>query len=199
MGHCVLNVSRIDTLFLLHRITRHRLFKLTPPRSQRLTLSASFFCICVMVFFWVEAQAIELTNYFEVHLVKNVSTHPPAVTRIRNITASSFDLRIQGWEDSAATANDVHCIIVEEGAHTLPDGRQLEAHSVVSDQTNGQFATDGTWDQALMEDVSGSIVNTYSRPVVLGQVMSFNDNRASVIYVTGSGCRYCSWCWQCSC
>ncbi len=204
-------------MFLLHRITRHRLFKLTPPRSQRLTLSASFFCICVMVFFWVEAQAIELTNYFEVHLVKNVSTswqtvaldnsyanaivvctyqlqdftaaHPPAVTRIRNITASSFDLRIQGWEDSAATANDVHCIIVEEGAHTLPDGRQLEAHSVVSDQTNGQFATDGTWDQALMEDVSGSIVNTYSRPVVLGQVMSFNDNRASVIYVTDCAAR----------
>jgi len=158
------------------------------------------------------SHAIEMTSYMEVLLIKNVSTswqtvslgnsysdavvvctytlaafdaaNPPAVTRIRNITASSFDLRIQGWEDSAATANNVHCIIVDEGAHTLPDGRQLEAHSVVSDQTSGQFSTDGGWDQTLLEDVSASIVHTYDRPVVLGQVMSFNDNRASTIYVS---------------
>ncbi len=160
----------------------------------------------------VPAIAIEITSYMEVQLVKNVSTtwqtvsldnsygdaivvctynltafsaaHPPAVTRIRNITATSFDLRIQGWEDSAATANDVHCLIVDEGAHTLPDGRDIEAHKVVSDQTNGQFATDGDWDVALMEDVSASIVHSYTDPVVLGQVMSFNDNRASVVHVT---------------
>ncbi len=157
------------------------------------------------------ASAIDITSYMEVQLVKNVSTswqtvsldnsygdaivvctytltafsgaHPPAVTRIRNITATSFDLRIQGWEDSAATANDVHCLIVDEGAHTLPDGRNIEAHKVISDQTSGQFSTDGAWNTALLEDVSASIVHTYTNPVVLGQVMSFNDNRASVIHV----------------
>ena len=79
----------------------------------------------------------------------------------------------------------MHCIIVEEGAHTLPDGRQLEAHSVLSDQATGQSSTDGTgWNQSTLEDVSASIVHTYANPVVLGQVMSFNDNRASVINVS---------------
>lgn len=116
-------------------------------------------------------------------------TNPPAVTRIRNIGASSFDLRIQGWEDSAATPGDVHCMVMEEGAHTLPDGRLVEAHSVLSDQTSGQYSTDGAWNQTLLEDVSASIVHTYTSPVVVGQVMSFNDAKASVIYVTDCDAR----------
>jgi len=109
-------------------------------------------------------------------------TNGPAVTRIQNITSSSFQLRIQGWEDSFASTNDVHCMIVDEGVHTLPDGRKLEAHSVVSDQTTGQYALSGTWQIADLEDVSGDLVHTYNTPVVLGQVISFNDNRASVFY-----------------
>jgi len=100
-------------------------------------------------------------------------TNVPAVTRIRNITASTFQLRIQGWEDGPASTSDVHCMVMDEGAHTLPDGRKVEAHSVVSDQTNGQESTDGGWDMALMEDVSASVVHTYTNPVVVGQVMSW--------------------------
>jgi len=111
-------------------------------------------------------------------------TNVPAVTRITNITSSSFDLRIQGWENGPASTADVHCIVMDEGAHTLPDGRLVEAHSVVSDQTSGQYSTDGAWDLALMEDVSASIVHNYTAPVVVGQVMSYNDPRASVIYLT---------------
>jgi len=108
----------------------------------------------------------------------------PAVTRIQNIGSNSFQLRIQGWEDTAASPADVHCMIMDQGAHTLPDGRKVEAHSVLSDQTNGQYSTDGRWDQTLLEDVSASVVHNYTNPVVVGQVMSFNDARASVIYLT---------------
>jgi len=103
------------------------------------------------------------------------------VTRIRNITSNSFQLRIQGWEDGPASTNNVHCMIMDEGAHKLPDGRLVEAHSVLSDKTVGQYALDGNWNQANMEDVSASIVHTYNKPVVVGQVMSYNDPRASVI------------------
>ncbi len=116
-------------------------------------------------------------------------TDPPAVVRIRSIGASSFQVRIQGWEDASASAGDVHCMIMEEGAHTLPDGRLVEAHSVLSDQTNGQFATDGGWSLALMEDVSASIVHSYSAPVVQASVMSYNDNRASVPFITNCASR----------
>ena len=178
------------------------------------TFILAFFLLGLASF---KAHALVLSAELEAILVKNVSTswqtvsltnsysdaivvctynldafnaaNLPAVTRIRNITAGSFDLRIQGWEDSAATTNNVHCVIAEEGAHTLPDGLAFEAHKVVSDQTNGQFATDGNWNTAIMEDVSASIQHTYSRPVVLGQVMSFNDNRASVIHVTDCDAR----------
>ena len=109
-------------------------------------------------------------------------TYPPAVVRIRNITNNSFEVRIQGWEDSAAATGNVHCLVSDEGAHILPDGRRYEAHTVLSDQTSGQFSTDGGWNPGLLENVSASIVNTYSNHVVLGQVISHNDNRASVFY-----------------
>lgn len=105
---------------------------------------------------------------------------PPAVVRIRNISANSFDVRIQGWEDGPAVAGDVHCIVTDTGAHTLPDGRKYEAYTVLSDKTSGRYSTDGAWNQGLLENVSASIVNTYTNHVVLGQVISFNDSRASV-------------------
>ena len=109
-------------------------------------------------------------------------TYPPAAVRIRNITANSFDIRIQGWEDGPAIAGDVHCLISDEGAYTLPNGTRYEAHTVVSDQTSGQFSTDGGWNLGLLENVSASITQTYTDHVVLGQVISYNDNRASVFY-----------------
>ena len=110
--------------------------------------------------------------------------YPPAVVRIRNIASNSFDVRIQGWEDSAAATANVHCLIADTGAHTLPGGTKFEAHSVVSDQTSGRNATDGAWSQALLENVSSTLINTYAAPVVLGQVISYNDNRASVFHTT---------------
>ena len=116
-------------------------------------------------------------------------TNLPAVTRIRNIGSSSFQLRIQGWENAAASTADVHCMVMDEGAHTLPDGRLVEAHSVLSDKTSGQFSTDGAWSQSILEDVSASIVHSYTNPVVVGQVMSYNDARASVIYISDCDAR----------
>ena len=113
-----------------------------------------------------------------------VYDHPPAVTRVRNVTSSSFELRVQGWEDGPASTADVHCLVAEEGAHTLPDGRLFEAHKVLSDHTSGQYSSDGAWDQNILENVTASIVHNYSSPVVLGQVVSDNDSRASVFHTT---------------
>ena len=110
--------------------------------------------------------------------------YPPAVVRIRNITANTFDIRIQGWEDGPAVTGDVHCIVANAGVHQLPDGRKFEAHTVVSDKSVGRFAADGNWNQANLEDVSATISHSYNNPVVLGQVISYNDNRASVFHTT---------------
>jgi len=115
--------------------------------------------------------------------------YPPAVVRIRNITASNFEIRIQGWEDGPAVTGNVHCIVANSGAHQMPDGRKFEAHSVISDKTVGKAATDGTWNQANLEDVSSTISHSYNNPVVLGQVISYNDSRASVFHTTDCDAR----------
>lgn len=137
------------------------------------------------------SNAIPICNYNLVSFSGSNPSYdyPPAVVRIRNITATSFDVRIQGWEDSAAVPGDVHCLVTDEGAFTLPNGTKYEARSVVSDQTSGQYSTDGGWNQALLEDVSAAITQTYTNHVVLGQVISYNDNRASVFHTTDCDAR----------
>lgn len=106
---------------------------------------------------------------------------PPAVTRIQNIGATSFDLRIQQFENSnVVTPSDVHCIIADEGAYDS-GGLKYEARKVVSNGTNGQNVAGG-WGLALTENVTGSVTQTYADPHVVGQVMSFRDARASTYW-----------------
>ena len=131
-------------------------------------------------------NAIPICTYNLVSFVGTAPnyTYPPAVVRIRNITANSFDVRIQGWEDGPASIGDVHCLVSDEGLFKLSNGTIYEARTVVSDRTSGQYSTDGGWNQALLEDVSASITHTYTNHVVLGQVISYNDTRASVFHTT---------------
>ena len=101
----------------------------------------------------------------------------PAVTRIANIAASSFDVRLQNPGDlHGPTTSDVYYIVMEAGAHTLPGSIPVEAGTVPSDQTNHA----GAWDTGLMETVSTT--HGYSAPVVLGQVQSSNDTRWSTFW-----------------
>jgi uncharacterized repeat protein (TIGR01451 family) len=102
-----------------------------------------------------------------------------AVTRITNITASSFDLRLQQYENSASvTATDVHCVIADEGAYNS-GGLKFEARKVLSDQTAGWAIG---WENSRLENISASLTQSYTSPILMGQVMSFNDVRASVIF-----------------
>jgi len=111
-----------------------------------------------------------------------------AVVRIRNVSASDFEVRIQHPNDvSDGSTAHVQCLVAEEGEHTLPDGGKFEARTVLSTGTSGQNVT-GTWGSGNTENVtdglgSGEIVGTYSNPIaVLGQVMSTNDTDFSVFW-----------------
>jgi len=109
------------------------------------------------------------------------SIAPPATTRIRNITATSFQLRIQQFENSSiVTASDVHCVIADEGAHNS-GGLKYEARKVDADRTAG-LAVQGGWDIINNENVTSNITQSYANPHVVGQVMSFNDVNASVFW-----------------
>ncbi|MEP3654633.1 MAG: hypothetical protein ABJO36_07035 [Litorimonas sp.] len=106
---------------------------------------------------------------------------PPATTRIQNIMPDSFELRIQQFENSSVvTASDVHCVIADEGPYD--DGTlKYEARKVFSTGTSG-LSVPGNWGNANNEDVSGDITQTYANPHVVGQVMTFNDPKASVFW-----------------
>ncbi len=103
-----------------------------------------------------------------------------AVVRVNNISSTGFDVKIQRPQDSdAGYSTDVYCIVSDEGSYSVPF--KYEAHKVLSTGTSGQYVTDD-WSASNTEDVSNAIVQTYTKPAVLGQVMSFNDAKFSTFW-----------------
>ncbi|MFC4992456.1 cadherin domain-containing protein [Rubritalea tangerina] len=103
----------------------------------------------------------------------------PVVTRIRNVSGSSFEVKLDRADGlTAAVSCDVSVIAVEEGVYTLAsDGVQMEAVKFTSMVT----AAKSSW---LAE--ARSYTNSYTTPVVLGQVMSANDANWSVFWSMGN-------------
>lgn len=110
-----------------------------------------------------------------------------SVVRIRNAGPSGFQLRIQRPENrSSVTASAVYCLVADDGHYTMPspDNRVFEAHTATSYGTNGNKRGWGVGANGA-ENVSGDIDGTYpatSHPVVLGQVMSYNDAEFSAFW-----------------
>jgi len=108
------------------------------------------------------------------------SSEAEAAVRLRNVTSSGFDIRIQRPVDQSHIATKVQCMVAEKGINTLEDGYQFEAYTVLSTDTSGPNA-DG-W-EGTGERVDGLLsLDHGSEPAVLGQVMSYNDNKFSVFW-----------------
>jgi hypothetical protein len=100
----------------------------------------------------------------------------PVVTRISNVTGSSFDVGLQNAGAGSVAAETVSYLVVEEGVHTV-DGTLIEAQtytSTVTDENN-------SW-VGQAQTLAGSFTN----PVVVGQVMSSNDADWSVFWDQGT-------------
>ena len=100
----------------------------------------------------------------------------PVVTRVSNVTATSFDVRLQNPSGGAVSPENVSYLVVEEGVWTV-DGVKLEAQTYLSTVTDGS----GSW--VAEPQAYGQ---SYTNPVVLGQVMSENDPEWSVFWSRGS-------------
>ena len=102
----------------------------------------------------------------------------PVVTRISNITGTSFDLKLERADGlTGALSYDVSVIVVEEGVYTQAvDGVTMEAVKFTSTIT----AHKGNW---VAE--ARSFQNSYTNPVVVGQVMSANDGNWSTFWSMG--------------
>ena len=91
----------------------------------------------------------------------------PAVVRIRNASGSSFEMRVENPSGTALSGYTVHYMVVEEGVYTVAqDGVKMEAakyNSTVTAENNSWVGEARTYS------------NSYTSPVVLGQVMTSND------------------------
>ena len=103
----------------------------------------------------------------------------PAVTRIRNASGTSFELSVQ-TPGAASTPAIYHVqyVVVEEGVYKEElDGINMEAHRWNSSKTSrkGDFHLEPR-----------AYENDYDDPIVLGQVMSSQDDRWSVFWSSQS-------------
>ncbi len=106
------------------------------------------------------------------------SSTPPVNTRIRNAAGGGFEITVERRDGQTTPVSvDVSVIVVEEGVYTLAEhGVNLEAVKFTSTITAGR----NNW---VTE--ARSYQNSYTSPVVLGQVMTSNDPSASVFWATG--------------
>ncbi len=105
----------------------------------------------------------------------------PAVPRVRNAGGSSFELKVQNPGDAALNGYSVHYVAVEAGVYTAAvDGVTMEAVKYTSTDTDRQ----GSWTPGPR-----SYLNTYTNPVVLGQVMSENDINWSMFWASNGGAK----------
>ena len=127
-----------------------------------------------------EWQTVSLNNTYEspvvvasVHLVNGIS-NAPAVTRIQNAGSNSFQIKVQNPSALPLTNYKVTYIVVEEGVYNKTDhGIDMEAVKVNSSKTARQHK----W---ITE--ARTFAHPYTSPVVVGQVMTYNDPKWSVFW-----------------
>ena len=104
-------------------------------------------------------------------------TSKPMVTRVRNAQGNSFEVRVQNPSGSNLPAQfTVRYVVAEEGVYQPEiDGIKMEAHRWESVRTSKKR-------QDLLEP--RDYVHLYHRPVVIGQVMTYNDDRWSVFWAS---------------
>jgi len=116
------------------------------------------------------------------------AANAPAVVRVRNILSGSFELKLQFPEEpfatpsaEAITPNDVYCIAAEQGSWALPGGLVFTAGEVLSDTINGPDQAD-LWDATVTENITSDLGRPFVSPVVLGQVVTANDDAYSIFW-----------------
>ena len=127
-------------------------------------------------------QTVALSNTYRSMVVvctpSYERTHAPAVVRIRHAQTNHFELRaLNPGGGVLSTPIGVHYLVVEEGTYgAVTHGIGMEAVKFTSSITDHS----GQWrGQAWMPTL------WFSSPVVVGQVMSYNDVRWSAFWSRG--------------
>ncbi|MEM7279325.1 MAG: galactose oxidase-like domain-containing protein, partial [Pseudomonadota bacterium] len=125
-----------------------------------------------------EWQTVTLDNSYVDPVVVATARYTPAqlsaVTRVRNAAGNQFDIRVQNPSDTALAGYGVNYFVVEAGVYDIGTAR-LEAtkfSSTLTDENNSWQGQPREYQQS------------YVSPVVLGQVMSSNDDDWSVFWAS---------------
>ncbi len=103
----------------------------------------------------------------------------PFVLRLNQLDSNGFDIKLQNPSGSTTlNGESITCLVVEEGAWELPNGQLIEAQKFESTITASK--TIGWIGEAK------SYLQSHNDPIVLGQVMSFNDPDWSTFWSSGS-------------
>jgi hypothetical protein len=100
----------------------------------------------------------------------------PVVVRMSQVTPVQFTLRLQNPSGAAVNSEVVSYLVVEKGAWSI-DGVKLEAQTYTSTETD----TASSW-----AGETQSYLQSYSQPVVVGQVMTENDPNWSAFWCRGA-------------
>ncbi len=130
-------------------------------------------------------QTVNLNNsYTSMVVVASVvmpnSSYASLVTRVQNASGNSFQVKVQiaGNATGAAGPVTVYYMVAEEGNYTLAaNGIKFEAKKYLSTKTSRFSSSTATW---LYEPITFG--NTYTVPVMVGQVMTYNDPNWSVFW-----------------
>ena len=144
-------------------------------------------------------RSVTLQNTFSNMVVVATPTvdagDAPLVPRIRNAVGNGFDIRVDpvdGWADPLDPGIAVQYLVVEEGTYTESlHGVKMEAVRFTSSVTDyaGSPNPDDPDNPYYEESWVGQLQtysNSYTRPVVLGQVQSANDENFSVFWSRGT-------------
>ena len=107
-------------------------------------------------------------------------THVPTIVRIRNAEGGKFEVRAARADGSTDPIEpiSVHYVAIEEGSYNDTEhGVTMEAVKYTSTITDNKSSWVGE---------ARSYQNTYTSPVVIGQVMTENDDQFSVFWSRGS-------------
>lgn len=131
-------------------------------------------------------QRVYLQNTYEsmvviANIIMDAPSEKPAVTRIRSAEGNSFEIKLQNPNNDSIEGYGVTFTVVEEGTYTEAEhGINLEAKKVLATATSS--SAEWRYEMRTYE-------NTYTTPVVIGQVMSYNDEDWSVFWASANGNR----------
>lgn len=104
----------------------------------------------------------------------------PVSVRLNNITATSFDIKLQEPDGTTPSSDTVHYFVMEEGVFEMPDGTLLEAgtidSSTVASKANGWSGDNVSFAQSFT-----------SAPVVMHAVQTENDSTWISSFISEQG------------